>query len=324
MGIVRKLLDMLRFARYGPTRVTGVEQRVQSLEGVAQDDQVRWSGQQRANDSLQQQLTDANLRIDRLLEQLAQAERRLAETAEDARRDAAALRGQVGGFAAALDRVSAPSQDRPAAVSPSAAGLEEGFYPLLESYFRGSEGDVGQRLAAYREWVDAMPPGRVADLGCGRGEWLALLAQWGRGGVGVDSNAVVAAELRAKGLQVEEADAVRWLQGQPEASFAGVTAFHLVEHLPFGVLLRLLMEAHRVLAPGGSLVLETPNPENVDVATRSFWLDPTHQRPLPVELLELALRYCGFGKPTVLRLHPPPGGGPGRDYALIANKAAAQ
>jgi SAM-dependent methyltransferase len=172
----------------------------------------------------------------------------------------------------------------------------------------------------------------VADLGCGRGEWLELLGEWGVEATGVDLNAPNVAGMRARGLNVHHADALGWLRAQPEASFAAVTSFHVIEHLPFGVLLRLVQEARRVLMPGGRLIMETPNPENVIVATQTFWLDPTHVRPLPPALLEVVVIDAGLEIEALLRLNPPGDGQDiadptlralmtqGRDCAVVARK----
>jgi O-antigen chain-terminating methyltransferase len=37
--------------------------------------------------------------------------------------------------------------------------------------------------------------------------------------------------------------------------------------------------------PGGLLILETPNPENLVVGACTFWYDPTHIRPLPPAMM---------------------------------------
>ena len=57
-----------------------------------------------------------------------------------------------------------------------------------------------------------------------------------------------------------------------------------------------------MLMPGGLLILETPNPENLVVGTSHFYLDPTHQRPIPPELLSFLPEYYGFAKLKTLRL----------------------
>jgi SAM-dependent methyltransferase len=301
MRMLRKLADAVHLLRFGRTQLRVAAERL---------------------DEADRQL--AALRV-ALAQAQADGERALQQVRAKLDRDVDAVRSQVGGLAAALDRqVQGASQGVVPALPPSATAAEEGFYPLLELNFRGSEALVKERLTAYREWVRRVPPGRIADIGCGRGEWLELLKEWGREGVGVDSNALVARALQAKALAFEQGDAVSWLQSQPDGSLAGVTAFQVVEHLPFGVLLRMLQEAHRALAPGGLLILETPNPENVEVATRTFWLDPTHVRPLPPQLLALAAQYCGFREEAVLRVNPPDrGDGASRDYALVASKGGA-
>jgi O-antigen chain-terminating methyltransferase len=147
----------------------------------------------------------------------------------------------------------------------------------------------------------------------------------------VDSNPLNVAALQAIGRQAVCADALDWLQHQPAHSCAAITAFHLVEHLPFGTLLQLVDAARRVLKPGGRLIVEPPNPENLDVSMCSFWLDPTHRRPLPPNLLEFVVAYCGLIVEAVPRLNPPeaatPDGdrplGVGRDFAVIARRPHA-
>ncbi len=261
----------------------------------------------------------------------------LQTTDDDRRRESSWTRDQLSAFAAALDRVQPPaaanSQAAPAGPTASAAFAEEGFYLALERQFRGTPEDVRIRLESYRPWIEGLPSGPVGDLGCGRGEWLELLGEWGVPNQGIDLNSVNVEHMRARGLSAQEGDALQWLESQATDSFAALTAFHVLEHLPFGVLLRLVQEARRVLLPGGRLILETPNPENLAVATQTFWLDPTHLRPLPPELLELVVRHAGLEHEETLRLHPPDGGAEeigdatlralltqGRDYAIVARK----
>jgi len=79
-----------------------------------------------------------------------------------------------------------------------------------------------------------------------------------------------------------------------------------VEHLPPTSLDRLARLAWRALAPGGVVLLETPNPLSVVVAARSFWLDPTHRRPVHPEALELLARQAGFDPVERHELRPFP------------------
>ena len=163
---------------------------------------------------------------------------------------------------------------------------------------------------AYRPWIEDCAPVQagmaVLDLGCGRGEWLAALAAAGLPVEGVETNPVALQRCRDRGLPVHEADLLDALQGYGAESLGAITAFHVAEHLPFPRLLTVLQESLRVLAPGGRLVLETPNPENLNVGAHTFHLDPTHVRPLPPSLLAFAAEYLGFAHVTVERLHPVP------------------
>ena len=223
-----------------------------------------------------------------------------------------------------------PGTDAQPGRGADVAPLEQAFYLALEQQFRGTEQQIAERLAVYRPWLDALPAGELADLGCGRGEWLRLLRDWGLPAIGIDSNPLNIAGLQTDGLRGECDDALAWLRRQPAERFAAVTAFHLAEHLPFGTLLQLVDEARRVLMPGGRLIIETPNPENLDVSMRTFWLDPTHRLPLPPNLLEFVVTYCGLLVDDVPRLNDLPtvavSGIPaldrllavGRDYAVIA------
>ncbi|HEY8048946.1 MAG TPA: class I SAM-dependent methyltransferase, partial [Ramlibacter sp.] len=120
---------------------------------------------------------------------------------------------------------------------------------------------------------------------------------------GVDADEGMLAACRAAGLDVQAGDALEYLRAQGNATAAVVSAFHVAEHLPFDKLRALVGEALRVLAPGGLLVLETPNPENLVVGSSAFYMDPTHERPLPPLLLGFVAEFAGFTRVATLRLH---------------------
>lgn len=209
------------------------------------------------------------------------------------------------------------------AVPASGDALMQAFYPALERQFRGTPAQIRDRLAVYRTHLMELPGKRVADLGCGRGEWLGLLDEWGFDPIGIDANPLNTDSLQASGHEVVCADVLAWLRLQPSASLAAVSAIHLVEHLPFAVLLDLLAQMRRVLAPGGLLLLETPDPENPFVAMQGFWFDPTHRHPLPAPLLEFAVSWSGLVPEPVLRLNPCAGDPENTcDYAVLARRPA--
>ena len=95
----------------------------------------------------------------------------------------------------------------------------------------------------------------------------------------------------------------------------------------------------RVLRPGGVVIFETPNPENLVVGSNYFYLDPTHRHPLPTELMEFLFKNRGFEHVEILQLHPWESGrvaGEGElterfngyiygpmDYAIVGRKVGA-
>jgi hypothetical protein len=68
------------------------------------------------------------------------------------------------------------------------------------------------------------------------------------------------------------------------------------------VLVGIIDEARRVLVPGGALVLETPNPENLLMSTQWFYLDPTHKNPIPPAFFEWLVQARGFVDVRIDRL----------------------
>ena len=217
------------------------------------------------------------------------------------------VRDLLGGLGAALAVVrSAPgSPPADAAVETVARAHEEHGYVELERRYRGTEEEIRERIAVYQPFLEGVP-GPVLDLGCGRGEALALVRDWGLAGRGVDSSARMVELCRGRGLEAEVGDLFEVLAGLPGESLGGVVSFHVIEHLPAPALDRLVRLAWRALRKGGVLILETPNPLSMVVAARNFWLDPTHVRPVHPESLKLMYELAGFEPVERLDLRPFP------------------
>jgi O-antigen chain-terminating methyltransferase len=182
---------------------------------------------------------------------------------------------------------------------------EEHVYVELERRYRGTEEEIGERISRFLPQLSGHR-GEVLDLGCGRGEALALLKAKGIPARGVDLSAAMVAECRKKGLSAEEGDLIDVLSAAAESSLGAIVSFHVIEHLPPGILDRIVRLAWRALQPGGILLLETPNPLSVVVAARNFWLDPTHRRPVHPESLKLSFDLAGFDPVERIDLRPFP------------------
>lgn len=179
------------------------------------------------------------------------------------------------------------------------------LYDDFTDRFRGSATEVTEKLRGYLPEVHRLVgAGGAVDLGCGRGEWLTLLAEARVRSSGVDTNPAFVSAARERGLAVSLGDAVGHLRGLPSDTVDLITAFHLIEHLHTEQLLALIEAALTALRAGGCLLLETPNPTNLVMAACDFYNDPTHRSPLPPALIEYLVSSQGFTDVEVRPLHP--------------------
>lgn len=181
--------------------------------------------------------------------------------------------------------------------------LLDAFYVAFEDQFRGSSKDIIDRLKVYLPLIAEAKIGKqdspILDVGCGRGEWLELLQKNGYTAQGLDINRVMIDQCRARGLQVVEGDIISFLQFLPDASLGAVTGFHIIEHLPFEVLMKLVDETVRVLKPGGLLIFETPNTRNILVGSGDFYRDPTHRSPIHPDTISFIAESKGLARSEV-------------------------
>ena len=165
-------------------------------------------------------------------------------------------------------------------------------YPYFEGRFRGPEQEVRERQSTYVEFFRQRGP--VLDLACGRGEFLKLLLDNGIAGQGVDRDADMAARCREQGLEVACGDAFAFLEATPDGSLGGIFSAQFIEHLPTAACVRLVELSYRKLRSGGALLLETQNPECLAIYSQSFFVDPTHVRPVPAAQLRFWMEEAGF------------------------------
>jgi O-antigen chain-terminating methyltransferase len=201
-------------------------------------------------------------------------------------------------------------RDQLHSISKESERMIDPLYLFFEDEFRGSRSDIKTSHQIYLPMLKDAHVGSadrpILDIGCGRGEWLELLKEEGMNAKGVDMNRLLVEENRQRGYDVTEADAIEYLRTINDASIGGVTAFHLIEHLPFHTLIHLLDETVRILKPGGIAIFETPNPENVLVGACHFYTDPTHRNPLPIPLMKFLAEHRGLTRVDIMRLHPFP------------------
>jgi SAM-dependent methyltransferase len=215
------------------------------------------------------------------------------------------------------------------------------FYYQFENRYRGSRELIKSRLKVYLPFVtpvfNVLRSATAVDLGCGRGEWLELVGELGAKALGVDIDHNMLEECAEINLNAVNADAVTYLRDVESESLCVVSAFHLVEHISFQDLKDLISEAERVLKPGGLLILETPNPDNLVVGSHLFYSDPTHIAPIPNTLLSFTVEFAGFKTVKAIFLQEDPEihskeplslldvlAGVSPDYAIVAQKEGSE
>ncbi|SDI94322.1 Methyltransferase domain-containing protein [Frankineae bacterium MT45] len=320
-----------RFARIFLTRqrnynrsivgaVLNLEQQIAALRAREYNDAAR----------LAASLTNLNLLVDRLDTRIdglvnelgpnAGAAARITTSVNELQQSQRSVQAAVAMLRADLDVVlhdlrptgAVPAQPATLAdetfdqLAQSKRAEEEAFYERFEDSMRGSTSHVRETLAPYLADLESVRElgGPVIDVGTGRGEWLAMMAEANLDAIGIDTNAEAVQVSQASGLNAICGDGIDYLRTQPAQSVAAVTCFHVVEHLPNQLQVDFVKAAMHALKPGGLLIVETPNPTNLNVGAAAFYLDPTHLRPVNPDYLAFVLRDMGFADVETRFLHP--------------------
>jgi len=175
---------------------------------------------------------------------------------------------------------------------PFAGTVDSVTYVQFEDRFRGSQHEIRARVEDYLPILAGTSD--VVDIGCGRGELLALLKERGVSARGVDSNAAMVELCRSRGLDVEAGDGLSYLQRQNDNSIGGLTAIQVVEHFAPGYLVSFLETAFHKMRPGAPLILETINPACWMAFFETYLRDLTHQQPLHPDTLKHLVQSSGF------------------------------
>lgn len=173
----------------------------------------------------------------------------------------------------------------------------ESVYTILDYFkfqndFRGTRSVISERQKIYLPYFQNST-GPVIDIGCGRGEFLRLMKDNQIPAFGIDLYPEYEVEGELNDLDIRHGNGIEFLKDS-EQQFGGIFAAQVIEHISFTQLQDFCAAAYEKLAPGAYLVLETPNPTCLSMFTSSFYIDPTHNKPVHPLLLEYLLKEVGF------------------------------
>jgi len=279
------------------------QQRVAALEerALAAEQQAQLLGQQTL--ALEERARNTE---QRLFKQLAEQHQAFS------RQQADTLDGYQLNMARALaTKQNTPPDTEPMPVQEPLPNDLNSLYIAFEDQFRGAKEDIRKQQEKYLPFLQATANTnsagsnlQVLDIGCGRGEWLRLLGDQGYQARGIDLSQTMVDFCRLDGLDAQQTEALTHLATLADESLHIITAFHVIEHLSFEQLAELFDQCLRVLVPGGKIIFETPNPENLVVGAYSFYIDPTHISPLPPVTTEFIARQRGFKQTDIYRYNP--------------------
>jgi 2-polyprenyl-3-methyl-5-hydroxy-6-metoxy-1,4-benzoquinol methylase len=192
---------------------------------------------------------------------------------------------------------SRPEADRPDATTVFSRPVDAATYLGFEDRFRGASTEIARRVEDYLPVLERAHD--VVDIGCGRGELLGELRARGVRARGVDSNAAMVDVCRSQQLDVEQGDALSYLERQADGSVGGLAAIQVVEHFEPAYLVRFLETAFHKMSPGAPLLLETINAACWMAFFETYIRDLTHQRPLHPDTLRYLVEAAGFSSVDV-------------------------
>jgi SAM-dependent methyltransferase len=164
-------------------------------------------------------------------------------------------------------------------------------------YYEGAPELSALTAARLEAWAKALLPyrrlGRVLEVGCGKGHFLAAAQAAGFEAWGTEVSSSGLQALRERGLQVLPGELPEL--SLPAEHFDAVILFEVIEHLPDPT--RYLTECHRVVREGGALLITTPNFDSLSrriLGERWRVVDPEHLVLFTSRGLRMAFERAGF------------------------------
>lgn len=176
-------------------------------------------------------------------------------------------------------------------------------YSQFEDQFRGPEGLVAERQKVYLDYLNQKL--ETLDIGCGRGEFLQLLQGQGFKARGIDSDKQMVERCRQKGLEVEQAEAVSYIERYP-GKLGNIFLSQIVEHMDYKDIYKVIKTCWEKMEPEAVILIETINPNSFYAQSRAYVIDPTHVSLVSPETISYTYQKVGFRNLKLIYKSPVP------------------
>ncbi len=177
-------------------------------------------------------------------------------------------------------------------------------YYWFESIHRGDRALIKRRQQPYLEYFEGCS--NVLDVGCGRGEFLELMAEKGIGGYGIDIENDSGQYCEDAGLKAVPAEGLAHLASLEDEAVDGVFISQVAEHMTPSELIELVGLAYAKMRQGGYVVVETPNPQCLLIFASFFYADLSHVQPIHPETMRFLMLSAGFRDVEIKLTNPVP------------------
>ncbi len=175
-------------------------------------------------------------------------------------------------------------------------------YFLFESLYRGSRDEIKERQKIYLKYF--MNKNSILDIGCGKGEFIELLLENGINAEGIDIDKDNINYCVDRGLPVKQGEALEYLAKCNDNSLGGIFMGQVIEHLTPADLIVLIRLARKKLQADAYFIAETINPQCLMVYIESFYMDPTHTKPVHPLTVKFLVESEGFIDTDILYMSP--------------------
>ncbi|MDI6783049.1 MAG: methyltransferase domain-containing protein, partial [bacterium] len=230
--------------------------------------------------------------VDQLLSSMQEEQAKLQNLDKTMKVEQAKLQHRDADIETKVEKVDTAVDQLLSSMQEEREGLDSHTYNLFNAKFRDTIEVIKKRQMVYLDYFKNCK--NVADLGCGRGEFLELLRDYNIPAIGVDLNQEMVESGKHRGLNVESGNLLEFLAKSPDGTFDGIFSAQVIEHLTLPDIRRMLGLIYNKLKPDGYAIIETLNPLSFYSYSRNYLLDLTHQRVLHPQALKFLMECNGF------------------------------